>query len=214
MFFFLIYLTAGLGHLKMNISSASALALIALLILSLLLFGECRPKSKEKFTRTPLSACAGCKFVRSPVDYAYVPTDERLHPGPVNADGPHSNPHWMANPKDRLQPLENGGNIDFYRDERKLGTPKMWEQYSNNWVDGNKRTYIENDNKTRTLLREVGDEGARRILDSTPSARHVISPPGSPPLLTDLVLAPGSEYPERYPKYGGVNYFVNDQLGD
>ena len=179
----------------MKISTAAAITLIALIFLFFLFYGG--GSCKDNFTRTPLSSCTNCRFVRSHVDYAY---DD------------HSNPHWMANPKDTRQPLEDGP-IDFYADERKLDNGALFKQYENNWVDGTRKPYIVNDNKTRTLLREVGDEGARRVLDSTPSAMHTRSPAGTAPLYTDLMLAPGDPYPADHPEYGGTGYFVNDQLG-
>lgn len=155
-----------------------------------------RRKQHENFTRTPMSACANCQFVRTPVDYY---------------SRPEKNPHHKANPEDYRQPLEDNP-IDMYASERKLWNQStLYESMGNNWIDGTKTPYIVNDNKTRTLLREVGDEGLRRILDNSPSVS--ITGTGLGPLHTDINLIHGDPYPQNHPKYGGPTFFTQDMTG-
>lgn len=187
----------------LEITTTTAILIVVLVVLVLLIITGCKLKCKkldrDNYTRTCLTDSTNCRFVRTPVDYAMK-----------DPAGWQSNPHWVANPRDELQPLEYGP-IDFYPDERKLWDQKqLWTQYGNNYVAGTKKPFIVNDNKTRTLLREVGDEGVRRILDNMTGPQYG---PGGPPE-TELTLSPGARYPENEPYYGGPSFFIHNDIGE
>lgn len=169
-------------------------------VLIALCIGVClyikKRREHENFTRTPISACDNCQFVRSPVDYAMKP---------------QRNPHHKANPEDFRQPLEENP-IDMYAEERKLwDQDSLYQSMENDWIDGTKTPYIVNDNKTRTLLREVGDEGVRRILDNSPVVS--ITNAGLPPVQTEADLITGDRYPAHHPHYGGPSFFTQNMIG-
>lgn len=192
----------------MNISNKSAFIIICLVLVGLFIIGGCKfgCTQKDGYTRTCLTDTGNCQFVRTPVDYAMKNPPEGAW---------QSNPHFIANPQDETQPLEFG-NIDFYSDERKLGGSgriPLWQQYDNNFGGcGNDKEFIVNDEKTRDLLREVGDEGARRILDNMHTPRH--GPRTGVPAFTELSLCKEDPYPLNDRIYGSYSYFWRDQLGD
>ena len=143
-----------------NISVETVVLIGVLVVLVIFVFSGCKiwcDTKKDHFTRTCISSDTNSRFVRSPVDYAMN----------VDEQGWHRFPHYMAKPSDYKQPL-NFAPIDFYADERKLNAGSdLWQQYGNFWGGcGNDEPYIVNDNKTRTLLREVGDEGLNRLLNN------------------------------------------------
>jgi hypothetical protein len=128
--------------------------IIGIVIILILIIYLCSSKShKDGYTRTPLGL--NCQFRRTPVDFAMN-----------GEDGWQTNPHWMADPSDKYQPLDFGP-VDLFKEERKLENgSNIFEQYTNDWEGpGNGKVYLMNDNKTRSLLTEVGDMGIRRVLD-------------------------------------------------
>jgi hypothetical protein len=143
----------------MDIPVGTCILGFVLVVAVIFVFSGCKlwcGQKKDHFTRTCLSDSTNARFVRSPVDYA-MDVDEK---------GWQRYPHYMADPKDRRQPLSYGP-IDFYTDERKLDSGQMWQQYSNTWGGcGNDVPYIVNDTKTRSLLRQVGDETLHRQLNN------------------------------------------------
>lgn len=183
----------------MQVSNTVAILIIALLLLGLYIFNGCKlgkSQDKEDFTRTCLTGDTNCKFVRSHVDYAYG-NDTSI---PMKKDLPF--PHAIANEQDKLRPL-NEGRINLIKDEEKLWNPdKLWVQYENDWKGcGNGKPYIVNDDKTRFLLREVGDEWAARILEAQRTPAH--GPEANFPAIVDLDLAKQEEF---QPLYGGSDY--------
>lgn len=171
-------------------------AAICLVVVGAVVYFLVMKRHKESFTRTPISGCDNCQFVRSPVDYMM---------------NPQKNPHHKANPADFKQPLEDNP-IDMYAEERKLWSPStLFQSMGNNWIDGTKTPFIMNDNKTRTLLRETGDETLRRVLDNSPVA--IVTNAGLPPLQTDADVMEGDRYPQNHPRYGGPSFFTQDMTG-
>lgn len=155
-------------------------------------------KKRDGFTRTCLTADTNCQFVRSHVDYAYK--DQTEIPTKKGMDFPH----FMANPSDKLQPLDEG-KIDLIKDERKLNNQDLlWKQYEHTWKGcGNGKPYIVNDEKTRFSLAEVGDIWAWRQLYGMNSDMHHR---GSIKALTeeDAVV------PDAFDRlYGGSDYLDN-----
>lgn len=130
-----------------GVSLAAVVVLVVVLIAT--------RKRREGYTRGCLeNNCSG--FNRTPVDYAF--RAER-------------SPEFYVKPTSTRQPLAEGNPVDFYNDERKLGTKQMYAQYRNDWAgcgaDG--LTTIRNDSKNRRDLVDVGELGLRRIMESEPS---------------------------------------------
>jgi hypothetical protein len=161
-------------------------------------------KKSEGYTRTPLSTDTSAYFVRTPVDYG-----NQIPPMSKGKLAWQTNPHWMAFPGDEEQPLEYGP-IDFYKDERKLANGSLFEEFGNNYVGGTGTPYVPNDEKTRSLLVEMGEMNPRRLLDSVAAAGWPRS--NLPAAQTDLTFTTDSD-PNQYPLYGGQNYFFRDQIG-
>jgi len=148
----------------MEISNTVALLILALALLGLYILGGCKMgclKSKDSFTRTCLSADDNCKFVRSPVDYAFEDITE------IPAHIGMEFPHMMGKPSDPRQPLD-ANRIDLIKDEKLLNAGSdIWKQYGNDFMGcGNGKEYIVNDDKTRWMLTDVGDIAAVRMLES------------------------------------------------
>jgi|WetSurMetagenome_2_1015567.scaffolds.fasta_scaffold292519_2 hypothetical protein len=159
-------------------------------------------KKKNNFTRTCLTADSNCQFVRSHVDYVYK--DQTEIPTKKGMDFPH----FMANPTDKLQPLDEG-RIDLIKDERKLNNQDLlWKQYEHDWKGcGNGKPYIVNDEKTRFSLVEVGDVWAERQLYGMDSPMHH---KGNIRALTEQ----DAIVPEPFDRlYGGSN-FLDDHIGN
>lgn len=175
------------------------------LILFLVLFLCAGKSQKDNYTRTCLTDTISSRFSRTPVDYAMK--DVVLDDGIL---GWQHNPHWKANPHDETQPLDFGP-IDFYPDERKIWNNTIYKQYDNNASGcGNGDTFLVNDNKTRTLLREVGDEGLRMQLDNMTGSEHgfALFPPH-----TELEDSRPDPYHQSEKLYGGPGYFIHDTFG-
>ena len=183
------------------------IVLILLLIGFLVLLLCINKNQRDNYTRTCLTDSTNARFVRTPVDYAMK--DVVLEgEDPI---GWQRNPHWIANPHDKLQPL-GFGPVDFYPDERKIWNETVYDQYSPNSSGcGNGEPYLVNDNKTRTLLREVGDEGLRRILDNMTGPEH--GPETLVPPHTELTDSRPDPYTQSSKLYGGPSYFFRDTFG-
>ncbi len=161
-------------------------------------------RSKNNFTRTCLTADTNCQFVRSPVDFAYKTMTEI----PEKVGMPY--PHQLGSPNDKLQPLENG-RIDLTQDEMKLWKPELlWEQYSNTWGGcGNNDVYIQNDEKTRFSLIEVGDAWAWRQLNSESGPRF-----GPKNVRYPAITEADITTPEPYERLYGGSKFLPEHIGD
>jgi hypothetical protein len=190
---------------KMEISTKTALLIAVLVLLGLFVWGGCKmPKGgqKDKFTRTCLTADTNCKFVRSPVDYAYKTQTEV--PEKIGRDYPH----LMAYPADELHPLEDG-ITNLIKDEDKLwNQEELYKQYTHDYQGcGNGKPYIVNDEKTRFLLREVGDEAAVRMMYSMKTPEH--GPRAVYPALTEQDII----RPEPFDRQYGGSGFIAQQIG-
>jgi len=188
-----------------QISKKAAVLIVVLVVILLFILGGCKMgcKSKDSYTRTCLRDTQNCQFVRTPVDYAMkMPPDTAWQ----------RNPHWMGHPKDETQPLDFGP-VDLFAEERKLHHPdEIFQQYGHNYPGcGNGREFIVNDEKTRDLLREVGDEGARMILDNM--GGPAFGPRTGIPSETELSLIRPDPYKADQKLYGSYPYFFRDQLG-
>lgn len=191
----------------MQVSNTVAILIVALVLLGLFILNGCKlgrsgDQKKENFKRTCMRASDNCKFVRSPVDYAYGD----------DTDIPHKKgmeyPHFLGNEKDQRQPLDHG-HVNLIKDEGLLWNPdKLWVQYEHDYKGcGNGETYIVNDDKTRWALKEVGDVWAARILEAQHLPEH--GPLTNNPAITDLEMAKPDQYE---PLYGGYP-FLNMMLG-
>jgi len=192
----------------MDIPNTTVILILAVVVILFLVIRGCGDKKKrDGFSRTPLTNCTNCKFVRTPVDFAFKDIDSPI------PNGWRSNPHYIAEPTDKAQPL-GFGPIDFWADSRKLDNGTLWEQYGNNYVGGDKQTYIVNDTKTRSMLSEVGDLTMRRILDSQPANSPLYDGPIPNPMRLQKIIE-ASEDPEgaaSNPMYGG-NRYLKRQIG-
>lgn len=160
------------------------------------------PPKKSNFTRTCLTADTNCQFVRSHVDYVYKENTEV--PQKIGMDFPH----YLGDPRDKLQPLDQG-NVNLIRDEEKLANPDLlWKQYEHDWQGcGNGKPYIVNDEKTRFSLAEVGDMWAHRQLYAQKTPLH--GPQGKYPALTEQDAIVQDSFDRLY---GGS--WLNNELGD
>lgn len=191
----------------MKFSNSTTLAIFGIALLILIILGvgwHCN--KKDKFTRTAFDNTTNSKFVRTPVDFAMKIIPENEVP-----DAWQRNPHYLARPSSKYQPLEEGP-IDFYADDRRLAEGKLWEQYGPNWKGtGTGEIYITNDQKTRSLLREVGDEEIHSTLANMQTPLHG---PGSRPSLTEQsywIERPEDRMSSKI--YGGYPFFINDWVG-
>lgn len=138
-------------------ASSAQILLLVLLALALLfvLMGcklTCKKRSPESFKRVQYAHTQGGRMVRSPVDYY-----PRFH---------KINPHVMANPNNKFQPLESNP-VDLEAELNKLTYgPPMFNEFSN-WYKGPKdaEVWIPNDSKTRMHLRTIGDGLTAFLLD-------------------------------------------------
>ena len=146
----------------------------------------------EGFVRTPLKNA--CGFVRSPVDYAYSE-------GVTAKD----NPHYIADPSNSLQPLEQGP-IDFHRDNRALAQGSLFSQYENDYRGATTTSIpvFDNDAKTRATLTRVGDVEASRNLNQIPTFRNV--------LFEEIPMSENSVYEQMYG--GNMFHILSQNPGD
>lgn len=222
----------------MKVSNTAAVLIIALVLVGLYLLGGCKMSSgkSENFTRTCTSADTNCKFVRSPVDYAFANvSDIPSHQPPAGNPNAILFPHLLGNPTDELQPLDDPcvgdivqtpsgpkpskpcseTRINLIKDEDKLWNPnKLWVQYENDYKGcGNGKPYIVNDDKTRFELRAVGDEWMARRLEHQMVDPRLYGIPDAAhqprhPALTDLDLV---EPDGEEQLYGGL--WLNQMIG-
>lgn len=99
-------------------------------------------KNEEGYNNQPLSRMN--YMLRTPVTYAF------------QGDGMSGNPHYRADPTDKLVPLEYGGQ-DFWNPGAHKYPPPV-----------RKATELVNDGKTRLDLVEAGDIGWFRYLSNLP----------------------------------------------
>ena len=192
----------------MEMSNMAIVLCVVLVVVVLFLVGGCSLSCKsgfgtgkgikEGYKRSCLAGdCYGLQ--RTPVDYA------QKYP-----DGWQRNPHWKTYPGDEHQPL-SFGPIDFWQDMRRLNNNDgvLFQQYGNNWKGcGRQLVSLTNDSKNRFDLENIGDHGARVILDDMYNPRF--GPRG--PNFTEQSLAEVNPYYQKI--YGGSDWLYNDKLGD
>ena len=190
-----------------EVSNTTAIIVVGAVVGALVIYGTCKlawaNNKKSNFTRTCLTADGNCQFVRSHVDYVYK--DQTEIPQKIGMDFPHH----MGDPKDKLQPLDQG-RINLARDEVKLANPDLlWKQYEHDWKGcGNGKPYIVNDEKTRFSLAEVGDIWAVRQLNAQTTPQHGLFKPKYPALTEQDYIVP-----EPFDRlYGGS--WLHNQIGD
>jgi len=175
-----------------------AVFIVAIIAIAICVFDvRCNPPLQEGYIRSCLGST--CRMNRSPVDYAMK-----------SPCGWQRNPHWQANPGNEHQPLEYGP-IDFYPDSRRMDANDgvLFQQYGNDWRGcGRDEVYLVNDEKGRFDMTNVGDVGARRVMDDLPTKRWA---PGYP-LQTEMSHVQPRGCDDKI--YGGSAYLIHDNLGD
>jgi len=176
---------------------------IALILAVLFLIGKCKldcsgDTLREGYVRSILGGdCYGLQ--RTPVDYA----EKYPH-------GWQRNPHYRADPSVKYQPLDYGP-IDFHQDLRRLDKYNgvLFQQYGN-YLKGCGRDIVSltNDSKNRFDLTNVGDYGARQVLDD------MYNPRFGPKGFSNTERTYNEPNPYFHKLYGGPGYLVNDKLGD
>lgn len=139
-----------------------------------------KQNTEEGYNNQPLS---GMNYMRrTPVTFAF------------QGDGMSENPHYRADPTDKLVPLEYGGQ-DFWNPSAHVYPPPV-----------RKATELVNDGKTRLDLVEAGDMGWFRYLSNLP--------------VTDAPMVGNSHYEfeeaeidPAEPLYSGA-YHYDDILGN
>jgi hypothetical protein len=187
----------------MQVSNTVALVIIVLVVVGLLCVGDVLKRRNEQFTRTCLTADTNCKFVRQQVDYVSQ-EDQGLKRTPTQ------DPHYMADPTDKAQRLQQG-HIDLIKDETRLINGSLWKQYGNDYKgSGNDQAYIVNDDKTRWALKEVGDVWAARILEDQHLPEHggPFEPAHKNYALTDMDMIEPDQFDQLY---GGT--WLNNMIG-
>ncbi len=193
---------------KTEISGTVVILLVVLVLAVLFVVGKCSFSCSTKsgyqrpliegYKRSCLANdCFGLQ--RTPVDYAFK------YP-----HGWQRNPHWQAFPGDEHQPLDYGP-IDFHLDARRLNANHgvLFQQYRQDWGGcGKNQVYLVNDSKNRFDLTNVGDQGAREVLDDMYNPRF--GPRGISH--TEQTYNEPNPYFDKI--YGGHNWLVHDLLGD
>lgn len=107
---------------------------------------------EEGYERACLGgSCAGMQ--RTPVDYAQ------------KEGGWQQNPHYIAHPQDRHQPLDMGP-VDLFEESRQIQHGTVFDQYRQDWEGKGIQTFeIANDEKNRWNLVDIGALDERRQLD-------------------------------------------------
>lgn len=160
---YLLWFLSCSGKTIRDVPPMTVALLVAITVAVLFIMGKCslNPRKKEGFKIGCFdNNCTG--FNRTPVDYA-----EKSSFGDTR-DGWQSNPHFQADPKSRLQPLDFGP-IDLEADATRLyvNNGVLFQQYSQEWKGcGIETNTIPNDEKSRFDARNVGDETVRRQLDN------------------------------------------------
>lgn len=181
---------------------------LVFIVVLLFLVGGCTLSCKDFFTKKQgiregyKRACLGGEcygMQRSPVDYAMK------YP-----NGWQRNPHYQTYPADEHQPLDFGP-IDFHSETRRLNHQDgiLFQQYGNNWPGCGRMTEdMANDEKNRFNLTNIGDQGARRVLDDMYNPRF--GPPGKQ--FTERSLEQVNPYFDKL--YGGARWLVHTKLGN
>lgn len=121
------------------------IGIAAIIIIAVVMYSQsCKitcDNQTEDYTRTPLSGIGTVK--RAPVTYAY------------QKDGVTPNPHYGADPQDRLVPLELGGHNPYKREVNPELQPILRQE-----VD------LVNDGKLRKDMVESGDMQWHRTLNN------------------------------------------------
>nr|QBK86944.1 MAG: uncharacterized protein LCMAC103_02840 [Marseillevirus LCMAC103] len=159
---------------KDDVSNTQVLLVVLLVaILLFVLMGckiRCAKAPAENFQRNVLAQNQGGRMVHGPVDYA-IGEDFR------------KNPHYLARPSNKFQPLENGP-IDFEYDRRKLENGELWEDGKNElpqvfeefgqWYTGppNAELHLPNTVPTRNHLARIGDLTAASVLQDEIRPAH------------------------------------------
>lgn len=160
---------------KEIITTIVCVSLVAALVY--LVYYNCQIKCEvssgtEGYTRTPLSSIGD--FHRSPVTYAF------------RGNGFDENPHYQADPQDRLVPAELGGVNPYNREFTPLeplgryttdAKECQWVSILDEWryvcgktdADG---AYVVNDTKTRRDLIDAGDMQWYRTLNNMKTSDH------------------------------------------
>jgi hypothetical protein len=140
--------------------------------------------SIEGYIDKPLTSVGEMK--RTPVNYAFV------------GDGMSGNPHFQADPTNKLVPLEYG-TVDLWsRGSYKM--PPVVTRATQLIADGNRVA----DSKLRLDMVESGDMGWHRFLNNIPQSHH-LSKDGRP-LDADAVNIDYSEEPLYSPIYHYDHY--------
>jgi len=184
----------------MNSNGTIVIILVILVVVGgFFLWRNCQSKSvREGYVRACLGGdCYGLQ--RTPVDYA----EKFPH-------GWQRNPHYRTYPPDKYQPL-NYGPIDFYPDTRRLDKYDgvLFQQYGNYWRGiGRDIHTLANDSKNRFDMTNIGDYGARQVLDDMYNPRF--GPKGFS--FTERTLDEPNPYFGKL--YGGSAFLTSDKLGD
>ena len=183
-----------------KISVSVLILLVILLIIILFLVGKCgivcgNKKVQENYKRSCL-AQGTCDFHRTPVDYVQK-----------NCKGLMNDPHWIANPANKYQPLELG-TVDMWADSRRLNKNNglLFQEFSQNFPGcGSGPVYLPNDEKTRFDLVNLGD------LDYVRELKDMYSPRFGPRsiLFDEQMLARPSPFQKLY---GGNAYLPFDRV--
>jgi len=168
--------------LKMVITNEVLILSVLLVLAFLFVWSQCTLSCKnfqaEGYKRASLSQTGPMN--RSPVTTAF------------RGDGMSENPHYQADPSDRLVPLEYGG-VDFYAGERRVAAGLAHRELAEDYKGrGKKATHLINDSKTRQDMVDAGDIGWHRLLNNmvTTHAEY----PGAPRTVADLATAGPEDY--------------------
>lgn len=192
----------------MKMSGMSVVLIVILIVFILFLVGGCTLSCKSMFKRGNTvregykrSCLAGDCYglQRTPVDYALK------YP-----NGWQRNPHYITDPHNKYQPLDYGP-VDLDAEGRRLAANNgiLFQQYRNDWKGcGKQLVSLTNDEKNRFDLTNIGDHGARTVLDNMYSRRF--GPKGQ--TFTAKNLAEVNPFFNKM--YGGPAWLRNDKLGD
>lgn len=150
------------------------LIILGILIVCFFIWNKCSLTcgSKEGF-KQPVLSQEGDYMKQSPVDYVY------------KGNGMDANPHYLADPSDRLVPLEYGG-VDFYKDDRKVIDGTIFDSIGPCYMEhGDGEKYLVNNSRTRADMIDSGDMDWYRTLSNVTS--HHAFTVGVPPVESDFV---------------------------
>lgn len=132
-----------------------AIGVAAIVVVAYLAYKNCEIdcSKKEGYNRMPLSSIGILK--RTPATYAF------------QGDGVTNNPHYQADPEDRLVPLEFGGFNPYKRVVNFLKPPLTrdgLESCKPGEMCNERGFFIINDSKARRDMAESGDMGWYRVM--------------------------------------------------